>query len=383
MRHDPAQGSTPDPRSAQPEPHRRQVLVAGTLGLVACTGPRRVGREPEARLDRLLEAHAGRLPERAGAGANHYPMAAEVLDAWGRGETIDESWIDGAELYAGEPGRGGPLRTEAQLAEALGTYERFGDWLDTFREALARESWRPVVAEWAVRLAPALSAAAYHGVIRTGHAVRALRRRDTPARREELAAGLAYWAARYVELPARAGETGHRTPLSDLASPWVHDRTDVAFDEVLDRLVERPLAPRVSAADTGTRPAEDLHAVVRDAAAGFLEMLVLERHRIWLLHTVTGPAAVQWLLPEVDERGARHLVAHARQSVAAMFAAYGEPFTPRAHVRPTPSGWTTQRKRAVEQRSVHGIKLVDALARFDRDGDPLWRSVAEQWFEWT
>ena len=34
-------------------------------------------------------------------------------------------------------------------------------------------------------------------------------------------------------------------------------------------------------------------------------------------------------------------------------------------------------------RSVHGAKLIEALWRFDRDGDPLWRSVAVHWFEWV
>ena len=43
----------------------------------------------------------------------------------------------------------------------------------------------------------------------------------------------------------------------------------------------------------------------------------------------------------------------------------------------------TQLRRAADSGSVHGLKLVDALARFDRGDDPLWRSVAAQWFEWT
>ena len=49
-------------------------------------------------------------------------------------------------------------------------------------------------------------------------------------------------------------------------------------------------------------------------------MLVLERYRIWMLHTITGPAAVELLLPEVDEAGARALVAYVRQAVVAMVA---------------------------------------------------------------
>lgn len=337
-------------------------------------------------LDAVLIAHAEALPERPGAGANHYPMAAEALEALGHERAIDASWVQGASLYTGEPGRAAAIEGDADVAEALGDYARFGDWLDHFRAALQREPWRAVLGRWAPRLAPALCAAAFHGVIRTGHAARALRLRDTAPRRNELAVGLAYWAARYEILPTtdRAGDTMDlRQTLVGLEHPWVHDRSDVDFFSVVGRLTERPIAPPVHVARTGATPRAELDEIVREAATAFLEMLVLERSRLWLLHTVTGPAAVEWLLPEVDEAGARSLVEHARQAVVAMYAAYGEPYAPRAHVRDVLAPWPELVQRAVDSRSVHGIKLLDALARFDRDGDPLWRSVAEQWLEWT
>ncbi|MEM7306119.1 MAG: questin oxidase family protein [Planctomycetota bacterium] len=366
---------------------RRQLLAAGGALLTSCGAGARLAPASDSRLDHLLAAHAGLLPERAGAGANHYPMAAEVLAALGYEREIDDAWVDGAALYAGELGRARPIVDEADVSAALGRYGRFGDWLDHFRAALAREPWRAVVGHWAPRLAPAMCAAAYHGVIRTGHAVRALGQHDTAARRDELATGLAYWAARYVELPTNERAVGREPRLGEtlarLSSPWVDDRGDVAFDAVVERLVARPLAPPVELAETGAAPATDLDELVREAATAFLEMLVLERNRIWLLHTVTGPAAVGWLLPEVDPRGARRLVEYARQSVVAMYAAYGEPFDARAHLRGSPGAWPELIQRAVDSRSVHGIKLIDALHRFDRGSDPLWRSVAARWFEWT
>ena len=70
-----------------------------------------------------------------------------------------------------------------------------------------------------------MSAAAFHGVLRTGHATRALRQRETAARRNELAVGLGYWAARYEELPT--AEHVQWLPLADLEHPWVDDRSDV------------------------------------------------------------------------------------------------------------------------------------------------------------
>jgi len=364
---------------------RRQLFVAGGSLLASCATRAGSPAAQTTRLDELLLAHADALPEHAGSGANHYPMAAEALVAFGRADAIEPSWVSDASLYAGTAGRAGPIVSDADIAAAFGDYERFGDWLALFRSELEREPWRAVVRRWAPRLAPAVSAAAFHGVIRTAHAVRALQRGETPARRNELAVGLAYWASRWVELPTTDdvpadGDLAHT--LADLEHPWLDDRTDVDFFAVNARMAERPLAPPADVDGVGD-PAVELAAIVRDATAAFLEMLVLERHRIWLLHTVTGPAAVEPLLAEVDEAGARALVAHARQAVVAMYAAYGEPHVARAHVRPSPAPWPELVGRVVDTRSVHGIKLTEVLARFDRGDDTLWRSVAEQWLEWT
>jgi hypothetical protein len=91
---------------------------------------------------------------------------------------------------------------------------------------------------------------------------------------------------------------------------------------------------------------------------------------------------VDLLLPYVDHAGARRLVEYVRQAVVALHAAYGAPYSAGAHVRATPGEWPTLTARAAESRSVHTVKLIEALTRFDRDGDPLYRSVAAQWLEW-
>lgn len=363
---------------------RRQFLATGGVGLAACGAGAPLRGTERKPLDLLLEAHADVLPERVGAGANHYPMAAEALEAMGCEGAIEDSWREGARGYAGELPRVAPI--ESKTKEALGSYERFGDWLDYFRAALARAPWRSVVGEWAPRLAPGIAGATFHGVIRSAHAARAMRLSPSAARQNELAVGLAYWAARYTELPvdegARGGGKSLRATLEELAHPWLDDAADVDFDAVLERLTSTPLAPPVSLAERDATPEAELDLLVHEAASAFLEMLVLERQRIWLLHTVTGPAGVQLLLPDVDRAGARTLVEHARQAVVALYAAYGAPYTARAHVRDDPGEWPMLTRRAAESRSVHTIKLIEALARFDRSGDPLYRSVAAQWLEW-
>ena len=54
---------------------------------------------------------------------------------------------------------------------------------------------------WTTRLAPGYCAAATHGVLRVGHAARALTHGETPLRVRELGDAFASWAANYQTLP--------------------------------------------------------------------------------------------------------------------------------------------------------------------------------------
>jgi hypothetical protein len=108
-------------------------------------------------------------------------------------------------------------------------------------------------------------------------------------------------------------------------------------------------------------------------------MLILERYRIWVLHTVTGPAAVGLLLTQLNQADARKLVEYARQAVVAMFAAYGAPFRTRAHLRTSPPEWPDLIQSAADSGSVHTIKLIEALNRSKSNNDTLCRTVAVQW----
>jgi hypothetical protein len=362
---------------------RREVLAGSAALLASCaSGSRRPAAAGELSLDALLEAHADALPENKG-GANHYPMAAETLEALDRPDAIEAAWVAGASAYAGPAPQMAVLAHPESRAAALGDYERYGDWLDFFRAELAREPWRAVVARWTPRLAPGVSAAVFHGVIRTAHAVRALRRRETRARQDELATALAYWTARYAPLETADDGPDLRTPLAVLQFRWVDELEDVPFHDVHARLARAPIAPRVTLASAAASAEQELDALVRESAASFLEMLVLERHRLWLLHTVTGPAAAALLVPELDAQDAQALALYSRQAVAALYVAFGAPHTPGAQLRATTPPWSELTNRAAESRSVHTIKLVEALARLRDDDDALCRSVAAQWFEWT
>ncbi|RIK94815.1 MAG: hypothetical protein DCC71_23125, partial [Proteobacteria bacterium] len=124
-------------------------------------------------LDAALDSLADFGPELRNGMTSHVPMVAEALCALGRPEAV-LPWVGKQ--------RAGILPWPAPVAPiepsrwrgALSQESRFADWRALFAAELARAPWRAVLARWVERLAPGLCAAATHGVIRTGHAVRAL-----------------------------------------------------------------------------------------------------------------------------------------------------------------------------------------------------------------
>jgi hypothetical protein len=156
-------------------------------------------------LDEGLSRIAQTGPEFGGGLSNHAPMAAEALVRLGRADAV-EHWLDDYLGRLDEP----PKASEPITAwrEALGQMRRVADWEVYFRDQMTDEPWQDVLTRWWPRLLPGVAAAATHGVIRTSHAARSLTI-DTAQRRDELARGLAYWAAAYLELPVSARAGGH------------------------------------------------------------------------------------------------------------------------------------------------------------------------------
>ena len=115
------------------------------------------------------------------------------------------------------------LRPIEDWREALATRSGPGTGWPTSTGELREQPWREVLGTWWPRLLPGIAAGATHGVIRVGHAVRALRTpagpgeaAESPARLAELGQALAYWAARWQPVPAppdpgvRTGRPGSR-----------------------------------------------------------------------------------------------------------------------------------------------------------------------------
>ncbi|NES27439.1 DUF4243 domain-containing protein [Micromonospora terminaliae] len=308
---------------------------------------------------------------------NHGPMAVEVLVR--RGLDVDvESWLDRyVRRLAALPGTSAPIRP-GEWAAALGDARRLPDWTAYFRHELADRPWRGVLAEWWPRLLPGIVAGSTHGVIRVGHAVRALRGARVPARQtlDELAHGLAFWAARYRELAGVVGPGGTLAPREALAAVTrLTDQTGFIAHR-LDRLERSPdwtaslraLEPAASADEVPAR----LESLVDSAARAYLGLG--HGSPVLLVHAATAPNAVRHVLPVLPREQWLPSLAAAWAAVAAVVATY-------APARPAPAAEIVRRRpeptredalqRAAEHGDEHVLKFADtAVESYDRTGDP-------------
>ena len=165
-------------------------------------------------------------PEFDGWLSNHGPMAAEAMARHGHAEDVGP-WLDSYVQRLEDFPRGtDPIG--ADWAEALGDPRRIADWTTFFCRQAAEQPWRQVLGTWWLRLLPGLAASATHGIIRVGHAVRALLADgDDPIHVTELAHGLAYWAARWQPIPG-AGTLGPQPTAAAPATRQAINRTPAA-----------------------------------------------------------------------------------------------------------------------------------------------------------
>jgi len=306
-------------------------------------------------------------------------MAVEVMVR--RGLEIDvDRWLDRyvrrlAELPTTDVG----IRPD-EWRSALGDASRLPDWTAYFQRELRERPWSTVLADWWPRLLPGIVAGSTHGVIRVGHAVRALRAGVDgcpPAAEtvDELAHGLAFWAARYRELAGVVAPAGGLTAAKAL--PGVARLPDQRglIAHRLDRLERSPEWARSLRALRPSATAEVPAVLDSLVDAGVAAYLGLGHGSpVLLVHAATAPNAVRHLLPSLPpDQWAPSLTA-AWAAAAAVVAAY-------APARPAPvqdvvrAGRRLTREdvlqRAAEHGDEHVLKLADtAVEAYDRTGDP-------------
>ena len=321
-------------------------------------------------LDDALRRFQARAPESGRPGGrltNHGPMVAEALETMRRPEAIEPfaaAYLPGQEQA---PAASKPLRL-ADWREALGRDAEFPRWLALFRKEIDSLGWREVTRVWVGRLAPGLAGQATHGILRTGHAARALERRDNAVRQDELAHGLAYWASTYREvLPGRPLRPGTLMPSRALrGTPLLPAERRITRGLTVGRLA--PLAeftPFLEAADRvdwRAEPSGYLNDLCRTFAAVYLANT--DTSPIILLHAVTGSSAARLLLPCADTAGREALLAHAWRASAGFFAVTALRFPsaagPLQGVDPEPPALVDA---AIGNGAVHAIKFTEACLR--------------------
>jgi hypothetical protein len=274
--------------------------------------------------ERMAASSAFELPN---GFVNHGPMGCEALAALGLGDQID-AWARRFERVPGPAVRPVPA-PELDWKEALGDYRLLPEWIGHFQAEIDEDGGPQVISVWLPRLLPALSAKLFHGIIHVGHALRALKGADTPARRTELARALGYWAARYQ--PGQPRGDGESAPVDDLRS-----------------------------------------AVV--AAAAYAARRYLAAPSILYLHGITGAMAVELILDHLPTAAGEAALGQVTAEHAALFA--GIDPVKKVDVIGVPEVELSQ--AAANSRDVHQVKLVEACRRaLAISGDPVFVAAAE------
>jgi hypothetical protein len=357
------------------------------------------------RLDETLEHLHRTGPEFDGWLSNHGPMAADALLRIAPDADV-RRW---AARYAGRleplPAPRWPV-DEQDWRECWGDPSRLGDWLQFFDRAVRERPWRDVLATWWPWLLPGSLASATHGLIRTGHAVRALRETETAPRLRELGHALGYWAARWQPMPLAVPRLGDPRaadrPVLSLgddpggagpASSSPGTGAAAGDPEVADLEAVLDAAPRlgqVGGARTRialagarlewaayARRAQDVPADVPEGLARVRDAAVAaydqwgHGNAIMMVHAATAPRAAALVLPALDPARWPMTYQWAWATTKLLVAIY-RPDTPRAPLDPDDVGPVAAQLAAevADHGDEHVVKLAEVAFEAAARGRP-------------
>jgi Questin oxidase-like len=304
--------------------------------------------------------------------ANHGPMGAEALAVMGFGDEV-AAWVEDYKRAVShhappEPRFGLDPADEQSWREGLGQFDRVGDWEQLFARELMETPWRDVLNQWWPRLLAGVMAGLTHGLIRTAHAARCLAAADSPQELalDELARGLAYWAARYAVLPGDVAFTGQRTvaeAIVDLSGDFGEEPNPGARRAGLGQ------NSSYRGALTQLSPQGD-RRLLSEMTSAFAGVYLghPEAPPVPLIHGVTAPAALRMMLPHLAEE--HHVPATAaiwRIQVALLFmfarSGGGEHDRLKDAANVDKLSWRDLFGRALVHGDEHIIKFTEACYR--------------------
>lgn len=321
-------------------------------------------------LDEAYEQLHDTGPEFEGWLSNHGPMAADALMRLGRDDDVAGFLRAYVKRLEPVPDARWPI-TEAEWRELLGDASRLGDWCALLTAQAHAEPWEALLARWWPRLLPGAIASATHGLIRTGHVVRALREGVTAPRLDELGQALGYWAARWQPMPGPEPRRG----TADVGA---------ALDAVPARELIGGIRTRLAClADDPTWPgALGAAALVTDpiAVPEALDALVdtaVTRYGRWghgspviLVHAATAPRAVALVLPALPEQLWPASYDAAWTMTATVTTIYRPP-RPEPSARERPLILDEVVEHAVGSGDEHAIKFTEVAVESHRRGNPV------------
>jgi hypothetical protein len=348
---------------------RGSVALSTGVSLASLGGPAATAPvDPRAAvLASLLARNREKLPGRQRGGANHASMGllafaslggtAEQLQTWGERVLAKRKIAFPA---------GGPAITAQSWQQNLGNMEALPGFRGFFDEQIVRRGIASTLRAYLPALLPGLSSVEFHCLIRTAYGVRF----GDP---QEVAVGLAYWAAAYLPLGKLAAPGRETEPLVILARlrelPTLSKppRTGTWGDRIYDMSRVPEFAPAVASLRIGDKT---LTALART----MVRLFVATNDGFAALHTVTGTHAYRVLEPHLPapETGRAYLW----QALVAYYLTLGAPAIPPPAPVKLPS-WTKIVAAAVADGDDHSMKLADtAREEFAHHGDGDYARVA-------
>jgi hypothetical protein len=315
-----------------------------------------------AQLHHLLDAGAALSPTYRGRLSNHLPMAQQALLELGASAARLQAWSEAYETQL-EP-RVAARSAAVGFERDLGRPDSEFGWQAHFAARIAAVGSAGTLREALPLLLDGAGAIAFHGLIRTGHAVLA-------GHEGELACGLAHWAAHFLPLPTT--DDGPPLELTD----WLRALQQLprpaypAGSLIHDRMQAWGASPGFAAVAGRLRRGPD---TLRDLAL-LAARTYAASGNFTVLHLLTGSHAMSvlepwWPAPEP----ARGFTVAAAAGLLASGAA------PALTLDQPPSRpWPALIAAACEQEDAHVIKLTHAAWRLGRRWpDPAWRRAVQR-----
>jgi Questin oxidase-like len=315
-------------------------------------------------LDRQIAFHA----EYRGGLSNHLPMALVALARMGAEPERLQTYARLYERRLDPAPAEGRVLPAAEWPRHLGRKERYGDFLATFRGAIAEHGWEGALHASLPILMPGCGAAAFHPLIRLAFAIEA----QAPG---EMAIALSYWASRFLPLPSAPASSLSSDPEELLARLAEDDSfshrpdPDALIDAELQRAASAPgFAPVIGWLTIDDETPRRLARAALRVYAATMDFTAL--------HMVTGTQAARIVLPCCPDREAA--LRWFWQALAAAYLSIGKP----ALTGELPfdgegaSDWPDILAAARVAADEHLIKIVYSSWVEDAAyGDPLYREV--------